>query len=92
MDDHVHVVVAPRDGFSLQKIIHSWKSFTANRLQRDFGRFGIIWQYEYFDRIVRDGDELITKINYILGNPLRKWPELKEYAWVGCGFSLGDDS
>jgi hypothetical protein len=60
--------------------------------QRDFGRRGVIWQYEYFDRIVRDQHELMSKVNYILGNPARKWPELQEYAWVGCGFPLGDDS
>jgi REP element-mobilizing transposase RayT len=92
MDDHVHVLVAPAEGFVLQKIVHNWKSFTANRLQRDFGRRGVIWQYEYFDRIVRDQHELMSKVNYILGNPARKWPELQEYAWVGCGFPLGDDS
>jgi hypothetical protein len=49
MDDQVHVIVAPKEGVSLQAIVHTWKSFTANRLQRDFGRIGGTWQDEYFD-------------------------------------------
>ncbi|AFM23538.1 REP-associated tyrosine transposase [Desulfomonile tiedjei] len=88
MDDHIHVLAVPVEGVCLQEIVHSWKSFTANRLQRNFGRMGPIWQKEYFDRIVRDEEELMEKVNYILNNPARKWPELEEYKWVDCGFPL----
>lgn len=87
MDDHVHVIAAPREAFSLQQIIHTWKSFTTNRLQKDFGRIGAVWQREYFDRIIRDEHELVEKVNYTLNNPARRWPELTEYPWIGCGFS-----
>jgi REP element-mobilizing transposase RayT len=83
MDDHVHVVTMPMEGFSLQEIVHTWKSYTANWLQREFGRVGAIWQREYFDRIIRDERELMEKVNYILDNPFRRWPELEEYMWVG---------
>jgi REP element-mobilizing transposase RayT len=82
MDDHAHVLAAPAKEFSLQQIMHSWKSFTANRLQRDFGRSGAVWQSEYYDRIVRDDHELDEKIKYILDNPRRRWPEIVEYTWV----------
>jgi REP element-mobilizing transposase RayT len=82
MDDHVHVLAAPKKNFSLQQIVHSWKSFTANRLQRDFNRVGTVWEHEYFDRIVRNDRELQEKFNYIMDNPRRRWPELGNYAWV----------
>ncbi len=49
--------------------IHSWKSLTANRLQRDNDRRGRVWQDEYFDRIVRDEKEFAQKFDYIQGNP-----------------------
>ena len=88
MDDHVHVLVTPAEGISLQGIVHNWKSFTANRLQRNFARLGKIWQGEYFDRIVRDEHELMEKINYILNNPVKRWPELAEYKWVDCSSCL----
>ena len=82
MDDHVHVLATPVEGFSLQEIVHTWKSFLTNRLQRDFGRVGLIWQGEYFDRIIRDHHELVEKVNYIMDNPRRRWPKLSEYDWV----------
>jgi REP element-mobilizing transposase RayT len=70
MDDHVHALVTPLDGFELESILHSWKSFTARQMQRRHGRLGRIWQDEYFDRIVRDDNELVQKRNYI--RPLAK--------------------
>jgi len=82
MDDHCHVLFAPRQGFDFVSILHTWKSFTANQLQRKFGRIGAIWMQEYFDRIVRDDDEFRQKAEYIVTNPQRRWPEEEEYKWV----------
>ena len=83
MDNHVHVLLKPIHENVLQSILHSWKSFTALRIQRQFGRQGAIWQDEYFDRIVRDEAEFLEKAQYILNNPRKRWPELEEYPWVG---------
>ncbi|MEW6533926.1 MAG: transposase [Thermodesulfobacteriota bacterium] len=88
MDDHVHVLAVPEQGFSLQEIVHGWKSFTAHRLQKDLGRTRRVWQREYFDRIIRDEREVVEKIGYILDNPLKRWPELEEYAWVEPSFPV----
>jgi len=82
MDDHVHVLMRTLKEEPLEKIIHSWKSFTAHEMQRLHGRRGRVWQDEYFDRIVRDEIELGQKFDYILGNPFARWPELTEYRWV----------
>ena len=86
MDDHVHVVAQPFDGQELKQIVHSWKSFTANRLQREHRRVGAVWQQESFDRIVRDEAEWLEKIRYIMNNPLKRWPELRSYEWVKPGW------
>jgi REP element-mobilizing transposase RayT len=61
MDDHVHVLVMPIHENRLRRIVHSWKSFTASRLTQEYGRRAPVWQREYFDRIVRDDDELMEK-------------------------------
>ncbi|MDP3183463.1 MAG: transposase [Desulfobaccales bacterium] len=82
MHNHVHALVWPVDNCGLQDIIHSWKSFTANRLQREFGRRNSLWQDEYFDRIVRNKKEFLEKARYILNNPWKTWPEIK-------GISMG---
>ena len=82
MDDHVHVILQPTSQYTLEQIVHSWKSFSARRLQRENGRMGAIWQQESFDRIVRDETEWLEKIQYIMNNPLKRWPGMKEYMWV----------
>ena len=82
MDDHVHVVLQAIADHVLAKIIHSWKSFSARRLQQENGRIGAVWQQESFDRIVRDEAELMEKIQYIMNNPIKRWPEIAGYAWM----------
>jgi REP element-mobilizing transposase RayT len=85
MDDHVHILVKPFPDYPLQQTIRSWKSYTANYLQRSTGRRGTIWQADYFDRIVRDRKELDEKVAYILNNPRKRWPDNEgEYEWLGC--------
>jgi REP element-mobilizing transposase RayT len=82
MNDHVHVLVQPLRGAALERILHSWKSFTARQFQRAGGRKGAVWQKESFDRIVRNEAELWEKAAYILGNPRKRWPGITDYAWV----------
>ena len=76
MPNHVHVLVYIARGADLPKIIHSWKSWTAHQIGR-----GVIWQREYFDRVIRSPQELSDTRQYIRNNPgkagLRNWP------WVG---------
>jgi REP element-mobilizing transposase RayT len=82
MNDHVHVVLAPLGDVRLQDVVAAWKSYTTHRLQREHGRPGAVWQEEYFDRIVRDEAELAEKMNYVVNNPVRRWPDVTDYSWV----------
>ncbi|MHB9072536.1 MAG: transposase [Desulfobaccales bacterium] len=82
MNDHVHVLVKPLGKHRLHELAQSWKSFTAHKFGRDYGRKVPIWREEYFDRIIRDENEFLEKAQYIINNPLKRWPELEEYPWV----------
>lgn len=82
MDDHVHVLVQLKEGFALEKIVQSWKSYTAHQFVATALRAKPIWQREYFDRIMRDEAEFTEKYRYILANPVRRWPDAQEYRWV----------
>ncbi len=84
MDDHVHVVARPREGEVLQKILHTWKGFTARRINDSRGRSGAFWQQEYYDRVVRDEDAFQRIVDYVLANPWKRWPNLQDYNWVGA--------
>ncbi len=82
MDDHVHVLFMPFEDLKLQSIVHSWKSYSANKLQRDHLRKKKIWMDEYFDRIIRNERDLFEKAKYIRNNPMSRWSEIKDYPWV----------
>jgi REP element-mobilizing transposase RayT len=71
MPNHVHVLVAPIGEFTLANILHSWKSFTANRINRLCGTSGTLWQRESFDHIVRSEAQLARLQRYIIDNATR---------------------
>jgi REP element-mobilizing transposase RayT len=68
--NHVHVLVAPRPPHTLSAILHSWKSFTSNRVNEALGRSGTLWQHESFDHYVRNDDELRRIARYVEHNPV----------------------
>ncbi|HJW38209.1 MAG TPA: MqnA/MqnD/SBP family protein [Candidatus Udaeobacter sp.] len=69
MPNHVHVLVQPLPGFRLSEIVHSWKSYTARKINKALDRSGALWMQESFDRIVRDWDSLVRYRAYIAKNP-----------------------
>jgi len=81
MPNHVHAVATLFPSSSLTQILHSWKSFSANRIHK-LGRLtGPIWQREYFDRLLRTNDELASAIRYTLHNPIAA--KLNNWPWIG---------
>jgi REP element-mobilizing transposase RayT len=69
MPNHVHALFALRDGYTLEGLLHSWKRFTAQRINARLGRTGSLWQRDYFDRLVRDAAHLARCVRYIRKNP-----------------------
>lgn len=66
--NHVHVLVAPVVGFDLSGILHSWKSYSANAINRALGRKGTLWQDESYDHLVRSEASLAQITAYILAH------------------------
>ena len=54
---------------NLAEILHSWKSFNANELNRRLGRTGQLWQHESYDHIVRNEPAMHAIRRYIRDNP-----------------------
>lgn len=69
MPNHVHVLVKPLAGHRLVQILHSWKSFSANEINRRMGRTGQLWQHESYDHIVRNEPAMNAIRHYIRANP-----------------------
>jgi hypothetical protein len=51
------------------------------------GRSGAFWQREYYDRLIRDGNELGRAVRYVVNNPERAG--LTGWKWV---WSAGEDA
>jgi type I restriction enzyme R subunit len=75
--NHVHVLVTPQLPHELSDILHSWKSYTAKQIlkveaasrrlkqRQDAASTNRVWQKEYYDRIVRNPEELYNIEQYI---------------------------
>ena len=94
MPNHVHVLFQPINGWSVAKIVASWKKFTARGIL-DFQRFPghanlligesppPVWHREYWDRFIRDERHFQQAAEYIRQNPVKaglaKCPE--DWRW-----------
>jgi REP element-mobilizing transposase RayT len=78
MPNHVHVVVRTAAGWTLGKVVWSWKSFTAKKANALLGRRGQFWETEQYDRLICDEQELARANAYVAANPekagLKNWP------------------
>jgi REP element-mobilizing transposase RayT len=77
MPNHVHALFRVERGADLDSVLHSWKSFTAHRIG-----LGVIWQREYFDRVIRGPEDFRETRNYILRNPVKAG--LWDWKWVSA--------
>ncbi len=94
MPNHVHVVVQPEAGHVLSEILHTWKSFTAQRANRLLRQTGKFWQPESYDHLIRNEQDLRNQIRYVIENPRKAG--LKSCPWVtappsGIGFQPVSD-
>src|SRR6266513_3017586 len=69
MPNHVHVIVTPREGHELGEVLHSWKSFTAHKINSLLDRSGALWQHESYDHIILNEQALFKVQEYIERNP-----------------------
>jgi RecG-like helicase/REP element-mobilizing transposase RayT len=103
MPDHVHLLIEPApkeendDGttifYSLTEILHTIKSFTAHKINHTERSTGVVWEQEWFDRMIRSERDLREKFEYIARNPwdaglVQAHGEYHWVWWPGCKFDL----
>ena len=86
MSNHMHVLFQPLNGWTVAKIVASWKKFTARKIcdfrkanpahqekfaNQEIGGPGRVWHREYWDRYMRDEQQLQQAIEYIHQNPVK---------------------
>ena len=71
MPNHVHAVLRPLAGWTLSKILQSWKGYTAREANKILGRTGeTFWQTESFDHLIRDDEDARRCCLYTTLNPV----------------------
>ena len=68
MPNHVHVLCKIFPEWNLEKIVHSWKSFTSHKANKVLNRKGQFWMLDYFDRYIRDEYHFLKTVEYIRNN------------------------
>jgi putative transposase len=69
MPNHVHVLVQLRAHPPLDRLLHSWKSYTAKAINKQVKRTGPLWQEDYWDRLIRNERHFAKCLRYIQDNP-----------------------
>lgn len=82
MDDHVHVLVFPLPSYELGQILHSWKSYTANAINKLRGVSGTRWMKDSHTELMRSDKTTRIKLQYIFDNPAKRWPGTVRYPWL----------
>ena len=77
MPNHAHVLFEPLQGWTVTRIVASWKSFTGRRLSpllpatTDSSASTKVWHREYWDRYIRDREHFDATVAYIHDNPVK---------------------
>ncbi len=72
MPNHAHALFSLAPGCTLEKVLHSWKSYTSHEFaKRPGGLPQPFWQEDYFDRLVRDSRHFANCVRYIRRNPVK---------------------
>ena len=85
MPNHVHVLITPQPGIELSSILHSWKSYSAQQINKRLKKTGTIWKKESYDHIVRNQNELIRIRQYIRNNPTQAGVTALQGRLEACG-------
>jgi REP element-mobilizing transposase RayT len=93
MPNHVHVLFDLYDSFKLEKILHSWKSYTVHEINKILGRSGRLWEPEYFDRLIRSKRHFEFCVRYVLNNPVKAGlcERMEQWPWSGCAGEIQDE-
>ena len=70
MPNHVHVLLRVQD-FPLSRIVQNWKSITAVQVNQMLHRQGSFWQPEYWERFMRNLEQVHKAVHYIEHNPVK---------------------
>ena len=86
MPDHVHFMFTLLEGHTLSDVMHSFRRFTARKINQILQRQGQFWQKGFYDHRIRDADVFARYLEYIYLNPVRAKYVTAPEAWPFSDF------
>ena len=71
MPDHLHLLMTLPVDFTIEKAMQLIKGGFSNRLKREFGYQGEVWQRGFSEVRIRDGQSFLEHRDYIVRNPVK---------------------
>jgi REP element-mobilizing transposase RayT len=94
MPNHVHVLFQTMGGWSMDSVVGSWKTFTANAIGRLIEgpdeRVPKVWHPEFWDRYIRDERHFVSAVDYIHNNPVKAGLVSQAADWLWGSASPGN--
>ena len=95
MPNHVHVLIEPIHGWTVGKIVATWKKFAARLINEHLTARGQkplhpFWHREYWDRFMRDGRHYQQTVAYIHNNPVKAGLAASPEQWPWSSASPGN--
>ena len=88
MPNHCHALLTPYAGVHMPNLLHSIKSYTAQKANKLLSRKGQFWQHESFDRYIRNNRHFSSVVRYIENNPVKAGlcREPSDWRWGSAGY------
>ena len=69
MPNHAHLLLSMDPGHTLFDLMRDWKGYTSRCINRSLNRSGVLWQKDYYDRLVRNPQHFWNCARCIRNNP-----------------------
>jgi len=81
LPDHLHLLVDAK-GNSLSMLMRRFKLSFSTKYRKAAGlKSGRVWQYRFWDHIIRDQEDMNRHLDYIHYNPLKHGYTQNPFAW-----------
>ena len=94
LHDHLHLLLSPKDGVEVPRIVGSFKRAVIARLENSPTAVGgRAWQRRYYDHLIRDEQDFSRHLDYLHYNPVKHrlvrraadWSWSSFHAWRARG-------
>lgn len=92
MPDHLHLVLVPHPTGTISEVMHSVKGYSAREINKLLGRRGALWQQSFYDRVIRNEEQLLQTVAYVESNPVTAGLAATPSDYRFCSASRGPEA